>query len=202
MFAYVYASGLLELGPKVPDGALALASGPEDKLKDYLEGVCRHGYETCQVNGRPAKVQGSDCLLVPGIPEALSQGDGYAAFVKFRNWIKKGAEKAGLTIAALLVAAVVMAPHDASARGYHFHGFGFTSFPSHWLLDRGPRIIHSDGVDMGTYDGPAVVISRDYDDRPAAEAEALVQQRACLPVKVYMDDGLHVFPAQGCSRGR
>lgn len=36
--AYVWASGLIEFGDKVPDGALPVISGEEKAVKDAIEG--------------------------------------------------------------------------------------------------------------------------------------------------------------------
>ncbi|EKM3464766.1 host nuclease inhibitor protein [Escherichia coli] len=69
--AYVWASGLIEFGDKVPDGALPVISGEEKAVKDVIEVLARHS--------RTAPVQ----LLVPGIPEAPNQRLAQEALIKF-----------------------------------------------------------------------------------------------------------------------
>lgn len=87
MRAYCYASGLIGFGNRVPSGALPIASGPEKKLVDFINSVARHGYSTKLVKGRPTKIPGTECLLVPGIPEAADESAGYEALKKFCAWI-------------------------------------------------------------------------------------------------------------------
>ncbi len=73
--AYCYASGLIEFGRYVPSGAILIARGPEQSLRDFISSQARHGYDTVRdAEQRPAKVPGSDKLLVPGVPEARSEG--------------------------------------------------------------------------------------------------------------------------------
>ncbi len=93
MKAYCYASGLIEFGAKIPDGALPIASGPERPLRKFIEPLARHGYSTREVEGRPQKIPGSDTLLVPGIPEAPDQSKGLDALHAWLEWIAKRAPK-------------------------------------------------------------------------------------------------------------
>lgn len=93
MHAYCYASGLIKFGRTVPDGALPIASGPPKTLRDFVEVKARHGYKTRSVKGRPTKIPGTDCLLVPGIPEAPDQGKALDALHAWLDWIKNKAPK-------------------------------------------------------------------------------------------------------------
>lgn len=97
MIAYCYASGLIEFGRKVPDGALPIARGPAKKLREFIEPLARHGYSTHKVNGRPTRIPGSETLLVPGVPEAPSQHAGLDALMAFKKWIRSHAPD-GVTI--------------------------------------------------------------------------------------------------------
>jgi hypothetical protein len=97
MHAYCYASGLIEFGRKVPDGALPFASGPAKALRSFVEPLARHGYKTRRVRGRPTKIPGTDCLLVPGIPEAPDQDKALDALHAFMGWIGKK-PPAGITV--------------------------------------------------------------------------------------------------------
>ncbi|HEY8837490.1 MAG TPA: host nuclease inhibitor protein [Dehalococcoidia bacterium] len=91
--AYCFASGLIEFGKRIPAGAIIIARGPEKELRDFIETKARHGYRTRHVNGRPTKIPGSDTLLVPGVPEALSQWDAGTALRAWSKWIAIGAPK-------------------------------------------------------------------------------------------------------------
>lgn len=89
MRAFCYASGHIEFGRTLPDGALPIARGPAPKLRDFIETKARHGYRTREVKGRPTKIPGSDTLLVPGVPEAPNQTGGRVALRRWLRWIGK-----------------------------------------------------------------------------------------------------------------
>jgi hypothetical protein len=95
MRAYCYASGLIGFGHRIPNGAIVIARGPENALRDFIEGCARHGYRTRRVDGRPTKIPGSDCLLVPGVPEAPNQ---YRAAIALDVWLKWIAVNAPKTV--------------------------------------------------------------------------------------------------------
>jgi len=95
--AFCFASGLIAFGPKVPAGAIRIASGPDKRLRDFISGRARHGYRTKEVDGRPQKIRGSDTLLVPGVPEAPDQMAGGDALRRWCDWLKKGAPE-GVTV--------------------------------------------------------------------------------------------------------
>ncbi|ELU8839214.1 host nuclease inhibitor protein [Salmonella enterica] len=67
--AYCWASGLIEFGYTLPEGALPIVTGSEKQVRDVVEVLACHAY-----NGD---------LLVPGIPEAASQDEGREALVRF-----------------------------------------------------------------------------------------------------------------------
>lgn len=96
--AYCYASGLIEFGKRKPKGALPIAIGPEDALKEFIESTCRHGYKTQNVNGRPTKIEGTDNLLVPGIPEAPDQSAALDALHSYTAWIRTHKVPTGVTV--------------------------------------------------------------------------------------------------------
>ncbi len=73
MVAYCWASGLIEFGESVPDGAIPVAHGPKADLKYEIQVMARHG-----------KGESSGKLIVPGIPEADDQraaGDALERFL-------------------------------------------------------------------------------------------------------------------------
>ncbi|HGY4723312.1 TPA: host nuclease inhibitor protein [Citrobacter amalonaticus] len=71
LMAYVWASGLIEFGNELPEGALPVASSRNhQQLKDVVTVLARHSRTSRQ-------------LLVPGIPEATDQNAGRIALVKF-----------------------------------------------------------------------------------------------------------------------
>ncbi|ECH9713615.1 host nuclease inhibitor protein [Salmonella enterica subsp. enterica serovar Javiana] len=71
--AYCWASGLIEFGYALPEGALPIVTGSEKKVREEVEVLARHAY-----NGE---------LLVPGIPEAAGQNEAREALVRFSRVI-------------------------------------------------------------------------------------------------------------------
>lgn len=71
--AYCWASGLIEFGHALPEGALPIVTGSEKKVREEVEVLARHAY-----NGE---------LLVPGIPEAASQNEAREVLVRFSRVI-------------------------------------------------------------------------------------------------------------------
>ncbi|EJI4854881.1 host nuclease inhibitor protein [Salmonella enterica] len=71
--AYCWASGLIEFGHTLPEGALPIVTGSEKKVCEEVEVLARHAY-----NGE---------LLVPGIPEAAGQNEAREALVRFSRVI-------------------------------------------------------------------------------------------------------------------
>ncbi|EIX0306246.1 host nuclease inhibitor protein [Salmonella enterica] len=71
--AYCWASGLIEFGNTLPEGALPIVTGSEKQVRDVVTVLARHAY-----NGD---------LLVPGIPEAASQDEAREALVRFSRVI-------------------------------------------------------------------------------------------------------------------
>lgn len=91
MQAFCYATGLIMFGRSTPKGAIKIAEGPAKPLRDFIEVRARHGYKTKKVKGRPTKIPGSDCLLVPGVPEAANQTEGVDNLRTWCDWLKNGA---------------------------------------------------------------------------------------------------------------
>jgi len=98
MRAYCNANGLIEFGMQVPKGAMIIAEGEEEPLREFIESTARHGYAVEMINGRRTKVPGSDTLLVPGVPEAPDQGAGLMALLRYRQWIDKNAQAYGVKV--------------------------------------------------------------------------------------------------------
>ncbi|EJY4049082.1 host nuclease inhibitor protein [Salmonella enterica] len=67
--AYCWASGLIEFGNTLPEGALPIVTGNEKQVRDVVTVLPRHAY-----NGD---------LLVPGIPEAESMDEYREALFRF-----------------------------------------------------------------------------------------------------------------------
>ncbi len=93
MKAFCYASGLIEFGEELPDGALPIASGRKKPLRDFIEVQARHGYSTRVVNCRPTKIPGTETLLVPVEPQAPDDGAGLDALHAWLDWCRKHAPK-------------------------------------------------------------------------------------------------------------
>ncbi|QLG90909.1 host nuclease inhibitor protein [Pseudomonas yamanorum] len=75
--AYCFASGHIEFGVTLPEGAIALAQGEEKMVRDILTG-----------NARVSR-QDNETLFVPGVPEAENQREGIAAVARFIQWLGK-----------------------------------------------------------------------------------------------------------------
>lgn len=93
MRAYCYASGLIEFGNKLPDGALPIAIGRAKPLRDFIEVQARHGYQSKVVDGRLTKICGTEHLLVPGVPEAEGGIAKVDALIAWCRWLNKCAPK-------------------------------------------------------------------------------------------------------------
>lgn len=74
--AYAWASGLIEFGAKVPEGALPIISGEGVRVRELIDVWARHSRTT-------------DQLLVPGVPEAASQHEGCNALMKFTDLVTR-----------------------------------------------------------------------------------------------------------------
>ncbi|EAN7516472.1 host nuclease inhibitor protein [Salmonella enterica] len=73
--AYCWASGLIEFGNTLPEGALPIVTGSKKNVRDAVEVLARHAY-----NGD---------LLVPGIPEAANQNEARVALERFSRMIRE-----------------------------------------------------------------------------------------------------------------
>lgn len=78
--AWCWRSGLIEIGDRVPAGAIGLVRGPARQLRETLEVMARHG-------------QGASAgkLLVPGVPEAETDEAASDAVEAFLAWGRKSA---------------------------------------------------------------------------------------------------------------
>lgn len=74
IIAYCWASGLIQFGPSVPDGAIGIARGEEAKVRDVIEVTARHAKD-------------NERLLVPGVPEAANEREGLAALARYIQWL-------------------------------------------------------------------------------------------------------------------
>lgn len=84
-YAYCWATGLIEFGSEIPEGAIAIASGEETPVRETIEVLARHGYK-------------KGVLLVPGIPEAEDQEAAGDALEKFLEWASE-TKREGVTFA-------------------------------------------------------------------------------------------------------
>ncbi|EDG5874071.1 host nuclease inhibitor protein [Salmonella enterica subsp. enterica serovar Newport] len=73
--AYCWASGLIEFGNTLPEGALPIVTGNEKQVRDEVTVMARHAY--------------SGDLLVPGIPEAADQNEAREALERFSRVIQE-----------------------------------------------------------------------------------------------------------------
>jgi len=75
--AYCYASGVIEVGPSKPDGAIVFARGATPALRRLIEATARHAYD-------------GKTYLVPGVPEADNQRQGVDALIRWVRWLRQG----------------------------------------------------------------------------------------------------------------
>ncbi|OPE33288.1 homocysteine methyltransferase, partial [Pseudomonas aeruginosa] len=61
--AFCWASGLIQFGDQVPEGAIEIARGDDQVVREILVTNSRHAYDNVS-------------LLVPGVPEAANQTEG------------------------------------------------------------------------------------------------------------------------------
>lgn len=78
IYAFAWATGLIQFGGEIPAGACAFAKGPDRALRLVVATVARH-----------AKPRSSGKLLVPGVPEAEGQDAGMTAFLEWQRWCQK-----------------------------------------------------------------------------------------------------------------
>jgi len=73
-YAYAWRSGRIEVGPRVPEGALPIVRGRAVTVMNAMQAMARHAYD-------------GKTLLVPGIPEAASDDAAVDALIGFRDWV-------------------------------------------------------------------------------------------------------------------
>lgn len=73
--AYCFGSGNIQFGALVPEGAIALAVGNEDKVREII-GV------TAQLSR-----QDNETLFVPGVADAPNQREGLTALARYIQWL-------------------------------------------------------------------------------------------------------------------
>jgi hypothetical protein len=76
MIAYCYASGEIQFGATVPNGAIAIASGPAAPLRKHIAATARLAYD-------------NETLLVPGVPEAEGQDAKLDALIAHMHWLSQ-----------------------------------------------------------------------------------------------------------------
>lgn len=75
IIAYCFASGQIQFGSYVPEGAIAIAQGKEETVREVIEvtaRLSRHDNET---------------LFVPGVPEAFNQREGLTALARYIQYL-------------------------------------------------------------------------------------------------------------------
>jgi predicted nucleic-acid-binding Zn-ribbon protein len=84
--AWCWASGLIEIGERLPDGGpIEIARGPEYALKGQISVYARHG-----------QGESTGKLLVPGIPESEDQNIALHALEQWLDWINKHRPRDGV----------------------------------------------------------------------------------------------------------
>jgi len=85
LIAYCWASGQIEFGSTVPEGAIEIVRGSDRAVRDGMDVTARHGYEP-------------GVLLVPGVPEAPDQKRAAKALQIFKLWLAQR-ERPGFRVA-------------------------------------------------------------------------------------------------------
>lgn len=76
IYAYCFASGEIEMGSAVPDGAIWVAYGCHSALTGLIEGTARLAHDNAT-------------WLIPGVPEAENQTIASNALAAYLSWIGK-----------------------------------------------------------------------------------------------------------------
>ncbi|CCV46702.1 host nuclease inhibitor protein [Yersinia enterocolitica] len=76
LIAYAWASGLIEFGKILPNGALPVIKGLEKAV-----------HESIEINARHSRI--NEQLFVPGVPEANDQREGCDALIYFTQRVFK-----------------------------------------------------------------------------------------------------------------
>ncbi|MDS9954448.1 hypothetical protein [Pseudomonas aeruginosa] len=77
--AFCWASGLIQFGDQVPEGAIEIARGDDQVVREILVTNSRHAYDNVS-------------LLVPGVPEATNQAEGVDAlewFIRLHRHVRQ-----------------------------------------------------------------------------------------------------------------
>ena len=69
MWAFCHSDGVVRFARRSPDGVWLIANGGRRRIRREMEAVCRRGHD--------------GALLVPGMPEAETQDDAFAALERF-----------------------------------------------------------------------------------------------------------------------
>ncbi|MGO1072587.1 hypothetical protein [Lysobacter sp. CA199] len=83
MIAYCFASGHIRFGQIVPPGAIEIARGRADELREQITATARLAYD-------------GETLLVPGVPEASDDDEKALALNRYLSWLADGSQ--GITI--------------------------------------------------------------------------------------------------------
>ncbi|MBN9477383.1 MAG: host nuclease inhibitor protein [Bordetella sp. SCN 67-23] len=73
-YAYCWASGQIEFGTQVPEGAIWIVRGRDTSVRHLIDATARLAYD-------------NTTLLVPGIPEAENQKVAGDALARFLTWL-------------------------------------------------------------------------------------------------------------------
>ena len=80
LIAFCWASGQIDFGTTLPEGAIPVASGRPDSLRRVIAGMARIAYR-------------NHTLLVPGIPEAIDGDSAIAALEQFSMRVRSRLSK-------------------------------------------------------------------------------------------------------------
>lgn len=77
LIAWAWSSGLIEFGYVLPEGALPIVAGKPATVRHVIEVMARHGRDE------------QEQLLVPGIPEAVTEVEAFNAMIRFCREVRR-----------------------------------------------------------------------------------------------------------------
>lgn len=83
--AYCWRGGVIEFGPRIPNGALPIDRGTERSVRGRVEPLARRAHQ-------------AGVLLVPGIPEAANDVAALEAYERFKALIDQNRRKPRLPL--------------------------------------------------------------------------------------------------------
>lgn len=85
-FAYAFASGHIEFGPRVPNGALPICI-LDTEQRTKAGRLIHQAVSRKTIEAKARLAYDGETLLVPGVPKAKNQTIGVKAFMRWSDWV-------------------------------------------------------------------------------------------------------------------